>query len=479
MRQFFLASTGLFAFLMAGAAGAQTPPPVVVPTPNPFTLAPGQTPGPGTITVRLNARINFFAQFGSDSGRNPGLVTASAAAGPTAANTKLSNYGFGESARLYPGFDGIAANGLKYGAAIEVRQDNAAPPGGGVNGGVSAASRARGNLYFRREYGYLGADQLGIVRFGSTDGAASLFTTGTFENFDPSGWNDLLPLFFTTNTQPTWPFADVGALYTTSKAVYLSPQFYGFDFGVSFEPNTGNVNEGNGNCPYANTAAGIVTGPIGIGNGAGCDAASSTSTGDYARRRSTVEAELRYRNTIGPIGVSIVGGYIGSGKVNDSLFVPAGTVQRQQFDGLSLADGGLQLVYGGLAFGGHITAGRSNGQFNLAPQGQRDSFGWIAGASYAIGPVIVGASFFDYQSAGSRTSTAPAVAKTRNEYGLDVGGTYTFAPGMNLTLSYLYGHRRQGGVDLLTGATSTTTAAVTTHNNVAAQSLTLGTQFRW
>src|SRR5262249_426293 len=149
---------------------------------------------------------------------------------------KLAPYLFRESARLYPGFDGIAANGLKYGAALEIRQDQASPPGGGANGSISATSRSRGALYFRREFAYLGADHYGFLRYGSTDQPTSLFLTGTFENFDNSGWNGD-PFMFTTNSTPNWPFADQSALYTTSKVVYVSPKFLDLvDFGVSFEP---------------------------------------------------------------------------------------------------------------------------------------------------------------------------------------------------------------------------------------------------
>ena len=39
-----------------------------------------------------------------------------------------------------------------------------------------------------------------------------------------------------------WPFEDVGNLYTTTKIVYMSPQFADMiDFGVSFEPGTGTM----------------------------------------------------------------------------------------------------------------------------------------------------------------------------------------------------------------------------------------------
>ena len=75
-----------------------------------------------------------------------------------------------------------------------------------------------------------------------------------------------------------------------------------------------------------------------------------------------------------------------------------------QYGGLSLGDAGLQVTYGGLAVGGHVTGGRSNGQFGLDPKGSAASFAWLAGASYAIGPIIFGASYFDFQSAGSKNA---------------------------------------------------------------------------
>jgi hypothetical protein len=488
MRKLLLATTAALAgsFGVAGLANAQT---TVAPTPTPlpnlatapFTAVPGPTAGPGTVTVRLNARVNFYAAAGSDSGRNPGLVTTAAGAAPTAANTKLANYSFLNYIRLYPGFDGVAANGLKYGGFIEIRQDNAVAPGGGINGSISGDSRARGQLYVRDDFVYLGTDQLGFLRLGSTWGPTTLFTTGTFENFNDGAWNGDLPGFFTGNTQATWPFPDVGVMYTTEKAVYLSPQIAGFDFSASFEPNTGNVNSGSGNCSYANTSAsssGIVA-PTIAGGGSGCDATSATTTGDYSRRRDTVELSARYRGAFGPIGLAVEAGGILSGKVsNDATPAPA-----LRYDGLQLFDGGFQVTYGGLAVGGHLTTGRSNGQFSLDPHGAKDSFAWLAGTSYAVGPVIVGASYFDFQSAGSKTGSVlsggnPYVG-ARNEYGVAAGGTYNFAPGMNIFLSYLYGHRAESGVDLLTGVASTATARVTTHNNVQSQGISLGTQFRW
>jgi hypothetical protein len=491
MREFFKTTTvvlGGAIFLTGGlefSVQAQTTAsPVPTSLPNmataPFTAVPGTTPEPGRITVRLNARINFYAVGASDSGRNPSPVTTAAGSAPVQPNTKLANFTFLNYARLYPGFDGVAANGLKYGGSIEIRQDNAVAPGGGINGSISGASRARGALYVRDEFVYLGGETLGFLRVGSPRGPSTLMATGTFENFADGNWNGDVFVAFTGNTQATWPFPDVGALYTTTKALYLSPQFSGFDFAASYEPDSGNVNSGN--CSYANTAASAsgLTGVAAAGGGAaGCDAASATSTGDYARRRNTMELELRYRGAFGPVGLAVEAGGIFSGKVADDS-TPA---KALQYDGLRLADGGLMLTYGGLAVGGHVTAGRSNGQINLAPKGAKDSFAWLAGASYAIGPVLVGASYFDFQSAGNKTGSVaqggnPFVG-SRNEVGVGAGATYTFAPGMNIFLSYLYGHRREAGVDLLTNVSSTAAARVTTHNTTNAQGIALGTQFRW
>jgi len=93
----------------AGVAGAQT-----------FTDTAGQTasPAPGTVTVRLNDRFRFYAALVSDhsvdnnsSGTATGTVNAATGQGTATGTNKQTNYTFGDFARLYPGFDGVAANG--------------------------------------------------------------------------------------------------------------------------------------------------------------------------------------------------------------------------------------------------------------------------------------------------------------------------------------------------------------------------------
>ena len=368
----------------------------------------------------------------------------------------------------------MAANGLKYGAFLEIRQDNKQPPGGGVNGSIGATTRTRGELYFQRETAYIGADQFGFLRFGSTDGPSSLFVTGTMENFNDAGWNaPNAASMFRGNASPAWPFPDQSAEYSPSKVVYVSPKFFNiFDFGASFAPNSGNVgyNQCNGT-----TAAPSASNSF---TGSGCDAASSTSVfGETARPRNTGEIVGRVRTSVGPAGLAGTVGYIGSTNVAYN-----GTTPEVGYQGYSVVDVGAQATYGGLAVGGHLDVGKFNGSWALARQGAPNSIAWLGGASYAVGPVIFGASYYNYLSPGLQTSASPAVVGLRTEYGIAAGGTLTLAPGAYVFLSYLYGSRHQSGVDLISGVASNASTGlgyVKTNNNVFSNGIAIGTQFRW
>ncbi|WP_375488953.1 hypothetical protein [uncultured Mycobacterium sp.] len=153
------------------------------------TVADAQTasPAPGTVAVRLNGRFRFYGGIVADRDANNNAAgNSSALPNPTGTvnvagvgalpgTNKQSSYGFGNYARLFPGFDGVAANGLRYGASLEIRQDNNVGAGGGTYGGVGGANRTRSLLFFRREWGYIGTDQLGTIRLGSTDQPSSLY----------------------------------------------------------------------------------------------------------------------------------------------------------------------------------------------------------------------------------------------------------------------------------------------------------------
>jgi hypothetical protein len=71
-------------------------------------------PAPGTIVIRLNGRVETEVA-GTFSNLNTGTGTRSVA-NPSGAGFKLNPVGVASYVRLYPGFDGLSANGLRYGA---------------------------------------------------------------------------------------------------------------------------------------------------------------------------------------------------------------------------------------------------------------------------------------------------------------------------------------------------------------------------
>jgi hypothetical protein len=436
------------------------------PTPPEFRTYDNRPPlSPGDVTVRLQGKLTFDAGVASDTGQNAGKVTLAPGGAPVATNNKLASYTFMEYARLLPSFDGVAANGIKYGAFLEIRADSPGAPGAGANGSFSDAIAARGKLYYYRETGYIGTADFGFVRYGVTDGPMSLFTTGTNEAFNSGGWNGD-KVGFTSNTIPIWPFADYITEINTSKVVYVSPRYADtFDFGVSFEPNTGGGGPGPGNCPYAITATGTASTAL------GCDTTSSTSiAAETLRRRNTIEAVLRGIGTLGAVGLAGTIGFATSGNVQ---YNGTGTVAR--YNGLGLLDSGVQLTYGGWQTGAHILAGHANGAWGtLQPKGGRDAMNWVAGASYAFGSVSVGVQYVNFQNSGAWTPLVTNVGRTRSESGVGAGGTLTLAPNTFLILNYLYGLRHQSGVDLLTGVTN-----ARTNNSTFGQGVGLSLSVRW
>jgi len=513
MRKLLMASAALASGMLgvAGNANAQAYAPigalVNVPTtgvpaplnPRPYgaapgTAVPGPTAPPSSITVRLNFNIWVDAGVVSDSGDRFG-------------GGKEQKYAIQSFARAYPGMDGIASNGMKYGAQLEIRNNSSSAPGGGNSGSASTGNLNAGYLYWRRITGYLGADNVGFFRFGSTDQPTSLFLTGTFENFDEGGLNGDLPGFFNGAVNPGgwWPFQDVGSLYTPQKIVYVSPQLAGFDIGLMFNPDTGVATNGNGNCNAAN--AGL--NPIGLNLGAngggatGCDRLASTSiNGEQKRRRNYYEAMIRYRGSFGPVGVAATAAYMGSGLVANggivgapNPVVPAGAVAANlatfntttstaaiRYNPMNIGDFGLQVTFGGLAVGGHAwfgTGQQGGTAWNPSIKGSGASTAWLVGASYTTGPFIVGAHFVDYVSPGAKNPFATngaQLAGREHDVGLAVGGTWNYAPGMNFYVSYIYTQRHETGFDFLAGSA---TGSPKTNNNVKGQAFMVGSAFRW
>src|SRR3954462_2892185 len=200
-----------------------------------------KVPSPGTIVIRLNGRVevDVAATFTSvDRGTN---------ANGTPTGYKVNPVGIGSYVRLYPGFDGLAANGLRYGASVELRENFGSGVGASGANGPSANSSAQ-SAYVRRAFTYLASDNAGLVRLGQGDGVLGLFDNCVFtsqcwdaglSNISGGANQNISP-----QAAPAIPSVwlnSSGAEYGNNKIVYLSPQFYGFDFGVQYAPSMGNA----------------------------------------------------------------------------------------------------------------------------------------------------------------------------------------------------------------------------------------------
>jgi hypothetical protein len=502
MRKLLLASAAVLGASVGtmGFASAQTtnlPPATLVPAPyggaTPFApqpgagannnnnyqapvLPPGPTanPVPGSVVVRLGGRVNFYAAVESSS------LDVTKGTGPTNAGAaKLSPYQTLGYARLYAGVDGLATNGLRYGAAIEVRE-NFGPITGSTTNNQSSSSTFSDTLYVRRAFIYAGTASSGLLRLGQADGPWGIFDNGitTFQGFNDGAWNGDLPGAIPGNSQPQFPFlTQQGAEYGSSKVVYLSPQLAGFDFGLSWAPNNGSMTDGPGGTTGVNLANPTSTTLTGCGIAAsGCGNLSSSSLlSDSYRFMNMYEAALRMQETFGPVGVLAYGGYMGSGTV--SYQGPAvsssilGSTYNGKFNGLSMGVGGAAITFGPITVGGNVQGGNSNGIGALQPQGGVHAIAWMGGIQYASGPLTVGTSYYQYDSQG--TTTLVGISQ-RHETGFAAGGTYALAPGMVIYLSYLYGTRHQGDYDFQTGSVGTAA-----YNNVKGQAFSIGTQVKW
>ena len=445
MRKVLLAGAAIGAIALADAPEAyaqraEFPQPYA-----PANAGPALRTTPG-VTVRLAGRYRFYAGYIDQD------------LDSDAAGNKLDNYDFFDYARLWTGFDGFAENGLQYGATLEIRM------------GSGSASRGddRGNLRYRRMYGYVGTPTMGQLRVGSGQvQAVELMHTGHMNGKYGTGlWDGDAPAMIIGPSSVSNNFWFSASSGNNNTAIgYYSPQFYGFDFGVSYSPNNGNFG-GDGSCSSVGTS---------------CDRLSdSTSNAGTIKPTDIFDIMARYRGTFGGVGIAASGGYRGSSTVD-------AVGNANAFDGLSVGLVGVEASVAGFTFGGNLTWGTGNygngltgAAGGLTPLAKKtttsqvtvtdndDLFGWQIGAGYRFGAFSVGLSYGEYDSEGSQT-----VSSDRSDKLFGIGGSYAVAPGFNLFADYLYGERKETGWDFATGT------AGTQNNKVDVSLFIIGTAFNW
>jgi predicted porin len=430
-------------------------------------------PAPGQIVIRLNGRIEADMTLSYTSADHVGA-------------TKVNPIGLASFARLYPAFDGMAANGLRYGASLEIRENfgsgtnNPGVLAGGTPAGTTAAPSASGysssqTLFVRRAFTYLANDAVGIVRIGQGDGVLGLFdpcifTSGCYDagmgNFNGGD------IQVTSVQNPAGiPFVwldQAGAEYANNKIVYLSPQFFGFDFGVQYAPNMGNS--------FANA-----------GNGAGCSVAgptciNQTSGVDATRWYNQVGVGLRYQGNFGAVDFKgygfyetasqehIAGGGINVGSVPASGRAALATTALK-YDNLSFYKFGAAVTAMNFTLAADYIGGDigSSGQLAMKPSGGVDMNAWLIGLTYANGPIAAGIEGGWVQGQGDARLVG---ISQRNEFEFAVGGNYKLAPGLQLVGEYMYSQRHQGDFNFNTNAIGST-------GDARANSFLVGTVLSW
>ena len=182
----------------------------------------------------------------------------------------------------------------------------------------------------------------------------------------------------------------------------------------------------------------------------------------------------RYQNaSIGGSGVGVYGilGGSWSGHVQNTLPLSS----RQNYNGFSVGDAGVELSYAGFGIGGNVLWGLYNGEVSLLPHGGIPSFTWTGGVVYntsipGIGPVQA---FANYTTQNSTGSTATAFLTQRRDDAIDAGVNWNAAPGLYFYAEYQYTQSHQGGVNLFTGGASSA------YNNVHDQAFILGSRVKW
>ena len=430
MRKILLATAaGFAAFVADGAAPAMA---------QAGTEVTGQaTPQPGFVPY-VQGRYRFYMAFTSQDGDE-------GSAGAANAGNELSSTDFFDYGRIWVGGDGVAANGLRYGARLEIRMPT----------GANARGDGRGTLQFRRALGYVGTPTLGQLRFGSGQvTAVEQMTVGHIMGSIATGLLDGDNNTVAGGTTASSFFYSSSLVNNRTAIGYFSPQFFGFDLGLSYSPNDGNL---NGNCAPGAAAADFDQ----------CDRLSTSSTqAGAARLRNQIDAMLRYRGTFGPVGLAASAGFRTAEPVD---FSGVAAANAAPFKTTTAYLGGAQVTWAGLTVGGLITGGNYNRGFTaLVENGNTDSaFSWQLGASYRFGAFTIGAAYHELRTEGSA-----AVADNQRDRGWGIGGSWAVAPGMSLFAEYLNSSVRESGRDLNTVETGV-------QDEFKAQVFMLGVGFAW
>ncbi|MFC7607765.1 porin [Teichococcus aestuarii] len=216
MRKILLGTTAVVGAVVMASTGAMAQ------GADPFRAAGPAMTSHRDLEVRLGGFFRFYYSNTDQDYLNNGTGTG---AGRTGFNQGKSD--FQEETEIHIVANGKAANGLRYGVAVEIQNDSVRRATSGTNSKTS--------LDLDEVWGYV-AGSFGQLRMGDEDNVWGLMSVGQIANFATGGLDGDFYDSLSGNSPALSQPSDAG---DNTKIIYMSPQFAGFDFGASFAFNTG------------------------------------------------------------------------------------------------------------------------------------------------------------------------------------------------------------------------------------------------
>lgn len=315
-----------------------------------------------------------------------------------------------------------AANGLAYGAVIELQNDNF---GGGAGSGID----------LDEAFVFVSSPRFGTLRFGEEDAAAGLLQVRapTITGFGAdAAWDNTILRTATGREGSPVLMNAINDHNDATKIVYLSPQFAGFDFGLSYAPVGA-----EGDRAFIGRMVDTLGTPI----------PASVTQRDRTGLTNEISGGLRYRGSFGGVGLaaSIVG--LTADAAANSVDAATGAVttavsNRRTLRDITVLGIGLSLSAHGFTLGGEYTRGNYAsivGRVPLANNADgtdRDaSFHALLGLTYRLGAVSLGAYLGQAEQDNGRTARGVAIAD-RRQTAWGLGIAYALAPGLELFGNY-------------------------------------------
>lgn len=315
-----------------------------------------------------------------------------------------------------------AANGLAYGAVIEVQNDNF---GGGAGSGLD----------LDEAFVFVSSPRFGTLRFGEEDAAAGLLQVRapTITGFGAdAAWDNTILRTATGREGSPVLMNAINDHNDATKIVYLSPQFAGFDFGLSYAPVGA-----EGDRAFMPRMVDTLGTPI----------PASVTQRDRTGLTNEISGGLRYRGSFGGVGVaaSLVG--LTADAAANSVDATTGAVTTAVSNGRTLRDitvmgVGVSLSAHGFTLGGEYTRGDyasivgRQPLANNADRTDRDaSFHFLLGLTYRLGAVSLGTYLGQAEQDNGRIARGVTIAD-RRQTAWGLGIAYALAPGLELFGNY-------------------------------------------